>query len=99
MNWLIDKVGLFNRWFDDQREPSRFLLFITVMALTVCTLQFGITFGSAAMAFIGAALFGVMSFIATLRAVGLGGKHRTIAKGIIGVYMLLLVIVVLRFFF
>lgn len=97
MDWLIDKVGLFNRWYDGQQEPKRFLLFITVMTLAILPLQLGITFGSPIMALLGGLLFGVMCFIATIRAFGLGGKHQLVAKAMVGVFMFLLVLIGLRF--
>lgn len=97
MDWLIDKVGLFNRWYDGQREPKRFLLFITVMTLAIVPLQLSITFGSPIMALLGGSLFGVMCFIATLRAIGMGGKHRYVAHAMIGVFLFLAIMLGLRF--
>lgn len=97
MDRLIDKVGLFNRWYDGQREPKRFLLFITVMALAVFPLQMGITFGSPIMVLLGGSLFGVMCFVATLRAIGLGGKHRYIAHAMTGLFLFMAVLLGLRF--
>jgi hypothetical protein len=97
MDWLIDKVGLFNRWYDGQREPKRFLLFISVMALAVIPLQLSVTFGSPIMALLGGSLFGVMCFIAALRAIGLGGKHQYVAQAITGLFLFMAVILGLRF--
>ena len=97
MNWLIDRVGIFNRWYDGQREPKRFLLFITVMTLAIVPLQLSVTVDSPIMALFGVSLLGVMCFIASLRAVGTGGKHQYAAHAITGLFLLMAALLGLRF--
>lgn len=97
MNWLVDQLYRFNGWYDGQREPLRFLLFITVMAFAVIPLQLGISLNSAPAAWFGGSLFGVMCFLASMRAAYLGHIHRYAAQAIIGLYLLVVVLLGLRF--
>lgn len=79
MDYVLNKLQQFNSWYENQKEPRRFLMFITLMILAIFPLQLGVTFGHPIMALLGLVMFMFMTGVALIRVFGFGGKHKYLA--------------------
>lgn len=94
MERLIAQVSRFNRWYDGLAAGPRFSLFMAMMLGSVFLLNLGLTLENAASKYlvsIGLVNTMFVGWIAVIRANGLGGHHKLIAK-ILG-YMLIAVLI------
>jgi hypothetical protein len=84
---MIERIDRFNKWFDRQEEPKRFLLFMTYMAAAILPLQIGLRYDNVILTVFGFVLFSIACLVAVFRAFNLGGKHSRVGV-IIGYTML-----------
>ena len=88
---MMNAVVRFNRWYDGLKEPKRFGFFMLLMFLSVFPLQLGVSMWSTPYAawatplmLYGMTTTMLVCCIAVHRALGLGGKHKYVAHGIMG---------------
>lgn len=84
MNWLIAQVSRFNSWYDGLAGTPRFLLFLGLMMVSVFSLNLGLNLhdspASKYLISIGLINTLIVGWVAVIRANGLGGPHKLVAK-------------------
>lgn len=72
-------INKFNTWYDGLPGTPRFLLFISVMAVAIFSLQLGPVYAKPWVTLFGLSIFSMMCFVACVRATNMGSMHRVVA--------------------